>query len=335
MDLLPFVHNALGIEQEGDGFSRLVRFTKQQRMSLGTHALYRAMGKTSSGCSLRFRTRGSSLSFRAKRFNQSLLHKSGDLAYDFPKLYGGNLQMRDFFDLVIDGNLVESIPLRTGFIETSWLNKEGLMQDVQLFFPLGHQVGVKDLACNAAMVEVARSHTSMLVLGDSIVQGVGAETPSQALTPRLASLTGFEVINQGLMGSLFNPEVVEPLGDGRRVSKVIVGYGTNDWILRPTLVELETVVEDLLQRLFQLYPTAGILLLSPLWRGDWELARPMGSFSEMSAAIERVARLFPLVTYIDCRTCIEHSKRVFADGHLHPNKEGFALFAHALEPYLL
>jgi len=137
------------------------------------------------------------------------------------------------------------------------------------------------------------------------------------------------------MGSLFNPDVVEALDPYVPISKIIVGYGTNDWVLRASLAELEEVVEALLSRLLELYPTTEILLLSPLWRSDWQTERAMGSFSQMSEAIKKVSKLFPLVTFIDCLSCIDHTEEVFADGFLHPNKKGFSLYAQALEPYLM
>ena len=335
MDLQPYIHNTLSLSQDNDGYYHLQRFTEKQIQSIGTHALYRSMSKTSSGCSLRFLTRGSSLSFRCKRFNQSLLRKDGDIEFDFPKLYGRKMEMRDYFDLVIDSVLVESIPLRTGLITTSWDNPEKKRMEVELFFPLTHQVGIKEFSCNQPIKAHDKPLSSLLVLGDSIVQGVGSESPSVALSPRLASISGSDVINQGLMGSLFNPDVVQELHPSLPVSKIIVGYGTNDWVLRPSLTELEEVVEALLNKLFALYPTTEILLLSPLWRSDWELSRAMGSFSQMSEAIKKVSRLFPLVTFIDCLSCIDHTEEVFADGFLHPNKKGFSLYAQSLEPYLM
>ena len=335
MDLQPYIHNTLSLFQDKEGYYHLQRFTDAQRVSIGTHSLYRSMSKTSSGCSLRFITRGSSLSFRCKRFNQSMIRKDGDIEFDFPKLYGRKMEMRDYFDLVIDGILTESIPLRTGEILCSWDNPNKRLVELELFFPLTHQVGIQDFACNESIKASDSPLASLLVLGDSIMQGVGSESPSVALSPRLASLSGMEVINQGLMGSLFNPDVVQELNPRLPISKIIVGYGTNDWVLRPSLSELEEVVHAVLSRLFELYPTSEVLLLSPLWRSDWELDRAMGSFSQMSKAIKKVSKGFPLVTFIDCLSCIEHSEEVFADGFLHPNKKGYALYAKALESYLL
>ncbi len=334
MDLKPYIRNTLSLSLDTEGYYHLERFTDSQRKSIGTHALYRSMSRTSSGCSLRFLTRGSSLSFRCKRFNQSLLRKEGDLGLDFPKLYGGKMEMRDYFDLVIDSVLVESLPLRTGEIVASWENAKKDLVEVELFFPLTHQVGVRDFACDEPIKAHQRALSSLLVLGDSIVQGVGSESPSVALTPRLASLSGLEVINQGLMGSLFNPAIAQELHASLPISKVIVGYGTNDWVIRESLSELEEVVHALLGRLFELYPTTEILLLSPLWRSDWKTVRAMGSFKEMSEAIKKASKDFPLVTFVDCLSCINHTEEVFADGFLHPNKKGFSLYAQALEPYL-
>lgn len=264
-----------------------------------------------------------------------MLQQEGDSELDFPRLYGRRMEGRDFFDLVVDGSLVHSIPLRTGVVEAAWKNDLKSLVEVELFFPLTHQVGIKELSCDEPLQAARRPLSTILALGDSIVQGVGSSSPSGALTPRLSTLSGQEVINQGLMGSLFNPDVVQDLDTKLPISKVIVGYGTNDWVIRSSLAELEEVVDALLGRLFALYPTTEILLLSPLWRSDWKKERAMGSFSEMSSSIEKVAKAYPLVTFIDCLSCIDHDESVFSDGFLHPNKKGFAIYAQSLEPYLM
>jgi hypothetical protein len=72
-----------------------------------------------------------------------MVRKDGDLAFDFPKLYGRKMEMRDYFDLVVDDFLVESIPVRTGEISTSWDNAKKTLVEVELFFPLTHQVGLR------------------------------------------------------------------------------------------------------------------------------------------------------------------------------------------------
>ena len=56
MDLKPYIHNTLSLSLDKDGYYHLERFTESQRQSIGTHALYRSMSKTSSGISLRFIT---------------------------------------------------------------------------------------------------------------------------------------------------------------------------------------------------------------------------------------------------------------------------------------
>ncbi|MBI9095693.1 MAG: hypothetical protein JEY71_12495 [Sphaerochaeta sp.] len=101
-----------------------------------------------------------------------MVRKDGDLEFDFPQLYGRKMEMRDYFDLVVDDALVESIPLRTGVISTSWENAQKILVEVELFFPLTHQVGIRDFSCD--------------------------ESIQAPLRPRLASLSGLEVIIRAL-----------------------------------------------------------------------------------------------------------------------------------------
>lgn len=334
MDLTPFVRNSVSLLVDEEGYTHLRRFTAEQQALLGTHALYRGMLTTSSGCSLTFRTRASSIAFRVKRFNNSLLRKEGDIGFDFAALYGRKMVLHDSFSLLVQGTEQANLSLQSGELSAQWENPERREQIVELFFPLSHQLAIQDLRCNEPIEAIEQPQASILVMGDSLVQGVGVEKPYRALTPMLASLTGKQVINQGMMGALFNADIVSELPRELGINTIVVAYGTNDWVLRESLEELEEAVRALLQRLSAQYPRTKILLLAPIWRADFDQDRTMGSFSQMYEVLEEVADAFPSVIFVDCLSCVAHDSKYFSDGFLHLNAEGYVQYVRSLEPYL-
>ena len=327
------VHNTLQVSTDEEGFFFLHRFAPSQSDAVAIHPLYRAMSKTSTGCCLQFFTTGSSLSFLCKRKNASLLPKPGDFVFDFANLYGRNLDMSDCFDVRVDEALQPPIPLRSGQLDVSWENPNKKRVLVELFFPLCHCVGVKDIVGDAPMEPVQKSKGMLLCLGDSIVQGMLARRPSLALTALLARELNREVLNQGLMGSLFNTELLQRLDVP--VKAVLVSFGTNDWVVLSSLAQLKSNVIAFCTRLQILYPHTPVVLLTPLWRGDCDKTTMVGSFEEMRSTIEKAARAFAMVQVVDGLEVSPQNGSFYGDGYLHPNAEGFAYLAEHLVPYFV
>ena len=315
-----------------EGFSFLHRFAPSQSDAVAVHPLYRAMSMTSAGCSLQFLTTGSSLSFLCKRKNMSLRPRAQDRVLDFARLYGQKLDMSDCFDVRVDGRLLPPLLLHSGRLDASWDNPYEKKVLVELFFPLLHCVGIKDLVCDAPMEMVPKKNGMLLCLGDSIIQGMLAKRPSLALTARLSKELNREVLNQGLTGSLFNAELLQGLDT--LVEAVLVSFGTNDWNILSSLSQLESNVVAFCTRLQELYPNTSVVLLTPLWRGDCDRTTTMGSFEEMKSTIENAAKAFAMVHVVDGLEISAHDSSFYEDGFLHPNAKGFAYLAEHLLPYV-
>ncbi len=312
------VHNALSVQRADDGFFRINRFTAAQKQEASAHPLYRAMANTAAGACLRFQAL-SPVKLDIRRINQSLLPRFDEEALDLASLYGRPLDLDESIDVRYQDGRVDYLPLKNGVIEI------GASEQVTVFLPLHHQVEVR---LSGEAESIGRKPSTYLLLGDSIMQGVGIHHPSQSLGAQLESLMGVSFLNQGLAGTLISPRMVQELPLVQPLGGIIVGYGTNDWVVRENLAELRGEMFALLGRIRKFHPRTPVLVMTPLWRADIQQAKRMGSFAEMQLALMQATKCFPMVSVADGLSLSLRSS--YDDGFLHPDNKAVAFLAKGL-----
>ena len=195
--IFELAHNALSYRHLEDGYVQFLRFNESDGVPFNSHPLYRAMAKTS----LIAAPTPRQTVVHIKRYHQSLLAKRDDQVLDFAALYGRPLDLSESIDVSIDGKLSHH-PLANGQL----VFEEN--QEITIHLPLHHQVGVR---LEGEVAPRPKQQRTLLLLGDSIIQGVGIHHPSQDLASRLGSLLGVQVINQGLAGAMINAKLVQKL----------------------------------------------------------------------------------------------------------------------------
>ncbi len=314
-------HNAVAHRILADGYIQFLRFNDSDGEPFNSHPLYRAMAKTSASVCLRFTARSETV-VRIKRYSQSLLAKSGDQVLDFAALYGRPLDLTETIDASIDGQLSHH-PLASGEFACK------ADQVVAIHLPLHHQVGVSI----EGEIDPEPKHTqTLLLIGDSIIQGVGIHHPSQALATQLGSALGVQVINQGLAGAMINAKVIQKLNLEQPVSSILVCLGTNDWTIRQNLAEIRGEMFALLGRIRKFYPKVPVLLLTPLYRTDILQDKRMGSFRELTQALVQATRCFPGVEVADGLSL--SLRDAYDDQFLHPDYKGVTFLAKSLAPLI-
>jgi lysophospholipase L1-like esterase len=319
--IFELAHNAVSHRILEDGYVQFLRFNDSDGQPFNSHPLYRAMAKTSASICLRFVTE-SEATVHIKRYNQSLLAKQGDNVLDFAALYGRPLDLFETIDVSIDGKREEH-PLVSGPL----VFQAG--REIAIHLPLHHQVGVKV----EGKVEPISKHTkTLLLLGDSIVQGVGIHHPSQNLATLLGNQLGVQVINQGLAGAMINAKVVQKLELEAPVASILLSVGTNDWTIRENLAEIRGEMFALLGRIRKFYPKVPVLLLTPLYRTDILQNKRMGSFKELTQALIQATRCFAAVEVADGLSL--SLRDAYDDQFLHPDQKGISFLAKSLAPLI-
>ena len=248
---------------------------------------------------------------------------------------------RDYFgfDLYIDGVLCEHLQqtYENGRYGTLTFSLGKGKKRICLYFPWSAQIDVKNISLDdGAFCQGVPSQKRMLCFGDSITQGYDASYPSFAYANRLADLLGVEAVNKGIGADRYFPALLDTC-ESFTPEYITVAYGTNDWASNSR----ETFLRDskaFLDALCLQYPEAKIFLLAPIWRADWKNVTGVGDFEDVCKVLESNAADKPNCVVINCVDLTPRLPEFYSDRFLHPNDQGFLLYAEGVYrrmlPYL-
>ena len=304
---------ALSVVQNAQGQFEFRRFTAYQQSCYdAVEAAFAEPAHATSGVRLAFMTDSAEFSFD----------------YRVKSVTGRRFY---YFDVFVDGVMVEHFG-HEGLCEaTSAANiklPEGTHR-VEVYFPCLFDT----LVCNVtlddgAMLAPVKKPRRMLCYGDSITQGYDAVYPSQTYANLIADKLGCEMINQGVGGEIFRPELIDP-DMGFDPDIITVAYGTEDWsgLSRDAMVEN---ANGFFAKLRATYPAARIFAITPIWRADDARVTAVGSFAEGAEIVRNAAAAQQGVIIVDGARMIPHMPEVLADGKMNPSDFGFKFYANAL-----
>lgn len=175
----------------------------------------------------------------------------------------------------------------------------------------------------------------MIFYGDSITQGWNSEKDSQSYAWLVSRHYNANSMILGVGGVNFYPDTVDDNGFDADI--VIVALGTNDYSGDFTADQIRTGCAEYLDRLLSIYRDKKMICITPIWRADGADVHAAGTHREVCRIIAEEAQNRNF-TVIDGYPLVPHRTEYFADGFLHPNDIGFALYAlnliKALDPHL-
>ncbi len=208
----------------------------------------------------------------------------------------------------------------------------------------------------------------VVFLGDSITEGTGASEHALCYVERFAAMTGAEVVNYGIGGTRFarrrepheNPRFdqdfcgrYDKMDDDADI--VVVFGGTNDFgtgdaalgtIADRTNDTFYGACHLLVQKLYEKYPKATVVLMTPLHRlSEDEVlynelgVRRVGPLRVYVQALRDIAEFYglPLVDlFANCpiQPRVDILRQMYMPDGLHPNDAGAGLVAHCLQTVL-
>lgn len=199
---------------------------------------------------------------------------------------------------------------------------------VTLYFP-SHDCGgvLQSLELDdGATVTPHKFDLKMLFIGDSITQGWASDFDSLSYAYRTSRFFNAESVIQGIGGAYYCEDTFDHINFDP--DAVLVAYGTNDFGHYKTLDELRGHVAAHLGLLREEYRDKKFFVISPIWR-DQRDGKAMGSFEECRAVVAKEAQKLGLC-HIDGLTLVPPMPVFFQDEYLHPNDNGFSLYAENL-----
>ena len=175
----------------------------------------------------------------------------------------------------------------------------------------------------------------MIFYGDSITQGWNSEKDSQSYAWLVSRYYDANSMILGVGGVNFYPDTVDDNGFDADI--VIVALGTNDYSGDFSADQIRTGCAEYLDRLLAIYRDKKMFCITPIWRADGDTVYAAGTHKDVCRIIAKEAEKRGF-TVIDGYTLVPHRTEYFADGFLHPNDMGFALYAQnlikSLNPHL-
>lgn len=311
---------------ETDSGVRLYRFTEEQE------ELYRQ--RSEDFYKKTFATAGMKLLFETN--SETLFLKVNVSA-------GGSSRRYFSFDVAVNGEMVghldnfsgevlpkkySQVQLPLGEFSQNFALGSGKKR-VCIYLPWSVIAELREVSIDDGSYIIPVKHSKkLLAFGDSITHGYDALRPSNCYAAKIAEMLDAEVINKGIGGEIFFPELAG-VRDQFTPDYITVAYGTNDWN--------GTEEEDFKKRCFAFYdalsrnyPDAKIYAITPIWRKDCQEKRPFGSFERVTEDIREIADNFKNVACINGYDLVPGDENYFGDLQVHPNDEGFRQYAHNL-----
>lgn len=308
---------------EKNGVFSFYRFTEQQTETYRTASPDNFYKKS-------FATAGVRLAFKTD---------STAFGFDF-KLTSASSRPYAYFDVYVNGSLEQHFGVEGKTMKGSSITiplPEG-ENTVEIYFPWSYcaQISNVEIDDGATLSGITRPK-KMISFGDSITHGYDAIYPSLSYASRLALLLDAEAVNKGIGGEKFFPALLDEK-DPFDPDYITVAYGTNDW--NSKLISHDTFEANcraFYSRLSELYPSARIFAIAPIWRLDGN--RTSSGFgapvTEVYPLMQELCKDLPNVTVLNGYSYVPHRKEFFSDLRLHPNDFGFGLYAEALYKEIL
>lgn len=200
---------------------------------------------------------------------------------------------------------------------------------IKIFFPWSVQGILRRVELdNGAEIKTVSKKRKIIMYGDSITQGYDAISPSRSYASRLSDLLDADIINKGIGGTFFMPEIAE-IKSNCYPDLITVAYGTNDWN-GGEYADFKRRCASFFENLTRNYPKTPILAIAPIWRAESNEKRRFGDFWEVAKEIKAISQKNENMHFVDGIDFIPKNALYYRDGRLHPNDKGFDCYTEKL-----
>ena len=294
--------------KKNNGYLLARRFTEEQEKYLEFNDFLHLRTFCSASITIEFYTMAKSFSFDYKLFS--------------------DIGVKSTFEVYEDGFLTSKIITddleRQGNL--TFVLKNKIRKKVVLYLPNYSEYGIKNFYIDGEFEIVAHSKKKVLFLGDSITQGGGTERSGHTYVSLISRELGYEVVNQGIGGYIFDKNIIKELPF--KPKKIIVAFGTNDvWY---SAEENEKRIFDFFNRLYELYHNVKVLVVLPPFMGNSEQEAINAKFRILVGTIKNQCERYENIYVVNAYKMIPHFVDYFTADYVHPNVLGAVIYADNL-----
>ncbi len=320
-----FLHGALLCQDEG-AWVRPSRFSETQLRMLQScmawhPGIFRTHARSTSGMCLRFRTDASEIAVSLR-----LDPESRDTVQRLAEIDGGvRRRPHDGMSVTVDGRHAgASLPveLESGLpglpqlagsevFVASLVDPEdapldgmaplpgfGRMHEVTVWLPNLRGCVLGDLWTDGFVVEPVEDRPTLLVMGDSSVQGFGADDPALSWPASLADLLGMDLVNQGIAGEVFQQGMAS--SSGIEPALVVLSYGLSYRAEPCGGARTASEVGAFMGEVCRAWPKTPAIVVTPFQTDPKKApAHRASCFGDLAPILSRAAAPHPLTHVVD------------------------------------
>lgn len=192
---------------------------------------------------------------------------------------------------------------------------------ITILFPNYHGVALSRFELGNTRPVTDYSH-KILVLGDSISQGLYADKPADAYVHQVATALNADYMNLSVGGEIYREEALDE-DVHFNPTHIIVALGTNDYYAGISPSKLKSNATSYLQKLKEIYPDVSVTVISPF--GNFPL--------NYHQSIEQAA-ISMGYDFVNGTTLISQYVSSWNNDQIHPCSVGFNEITAALTPIL-
>lgn len=206
--------------------------------------------------------------------------------------------------------------------------------DIIITLPNAAETGILNPQLGSFTTDVTGDKAKVLILGDSISQGLYGTGSSKNWVFLLSQELGFDYLNLSVGGETFRKSALNrdiPF----QPDHIIVALGTNDLFYTRYLNVMEQEADRYLELLDELYPDVPVTIITPFWMRNLNSAANQNLRTLFLAYTQSLKELGKKYGYevIEGTELIPNNAAYYADD-VHPNEYGFAALADALKDQL-
>ncbi len=206
--------------------------------------------------------------------------------------------------------------------------------DIIITLPNAAETGILNPQLGNFTTDVTGDKAKVLVLGDSISQGLYGTGSSKNWVFLLSQELDFDYLNLSVGGETFRKSALDrdvPF----QPDHIIVALGTNDLFYTRYLNVMEKEADRYLEQLDEIYPDVPVTIITPFWMRNLNSAANQDFRTLFLAYTKVLKELGAKYGYevIDGTELIPNNAAYYADD-VHPNEHGFAALADALKKRL-
>lgn len=133
---------------------------------------------------------------------------------------------------------------------------------VSVYLPCAAQVALSDFDLKEERRVFEPGRPKLLILGDSICQGLFGTHPSLGLVPTMGRILGISTLNLSVGGDLHHPDWLDT--DICEPERILVALGTNDWAYGTGRKEFSEKLSGYYDKLIKIYPGIPIAVVMPI-----------------------------------------------------------------------